>query len=120
MARIRPERLHLRIAGAAHPRPETARGAALELGRVWWTALAAAWAWVLAALRAARRVAASTGTGVRELVIALSAYGAYSLVRGLFGGTIAEGRENAADLIGTEKALGIYICLLYTSDAADD
>jgi len=59
------------------------------------------------ARRAARR-AAATGTGVRELVIALAAYGAYSLVRGLFGGSIAEGRENAADLIGAEKALGIY------------
>ena len=108
MARIRPERLHLRTAAAGHPRPDTARGALLELGRAWWASLAAAWAWVVAALRAARRVAAATGTGVRELVIALAAYGAYSLVRGLFGGSIAEGRENAADLIGAEKALGIY------------
>jgi membrane-associated phospholipid phosphatase len=30
-------------------------------------------------------------------------------VRGLFGGTIAEGRENAADLVRLEKALGISV-----------
>ncbi|HET6692003.1 MAG TPA: phosphatase PAP2 family protein [Miltoncostaeaceae bacterium] len=69
----------------------------------------AAWARVLAGLLAARRVAAGTGSGVRELVIALSAYGAYSLVRGLFGGTLAVGRDNAADLVSLEKALGLYV-----------
>ena len=54
-------------------------------------------------------MAASTGSGVRELLIALSAYGVYSLVRGLFGGGLAEGRENAASLVDLEKTLGIYI-----------
>ena len=109
MARTPHERLHLRTADAAHPRWEAARGTALEVGRGWWASLAAAWAWLLAALRAARRRAATTGTGVREMVIALSAYGVYNLVRGLFGGSIAEGRENAANLVSLEKALGIYI-----------
>jgi membrane-associated phospholipid phosphatase len=69
----------------------------------------AAWARLLAWLRAARLAAAGTGSGLRELAIALSAYGAYSLVRGLFGGTIAVGRENAADLVNLEKAVGLYI-----------
>jgi membrane-associated phospholipid phosphatase len=71
--------------------------------------LLAAWARVLAGRSAALRVAAGTGSGVRELVIALSAYGAYSLVRGLFGGTLAVGRDNAADLVSLEKALGLYV-----------
>jgi len=60
-------------------------------------------------MRAARLAAASTGSGVREMAIALGAYGVYSLVRGLFGGTIAEGRENAADIVSLEKTLGISI-----------
>jgi len=81
----------------------------VELGRAWSASLAAAWAWLVARLRAARRVAAGTGSGARELVIALSAYAAYSLVRGLFGGSLAEGRDNAADIVGAEKALGISI-----------
>ncbi|HTI32083.1 MAG TPA: phosphatase PAP2 family protein [Miltoncostaea sp.] len=109
LARTRHERLHLRDASVAHPRWETARAAALELGRGWWTSLGAAWAWIVAALRAARRTAASTGTGMREMAIALAAYGVYNLVRGLFGGSIAEGRENAAHLVSLEKALGLYI-----------
>jgi membrane-associated phospholipid phosphatase len=109
LARTRHERLNLRNAGAAHPRWEAARGTALDLGRAWWASLLVAWARMLAALRAARRVAASTGPGLRELLIALSAYGVYNLVRGFFGGTIAEGRDNAADLVSLEKALGIYV-----------
>jgi membrane-associated phospholipid phosphatase len=109
LARTRHERLHLRDAVASHPRWSAARRAAAELGGSWWSSLLVAWARVLAALGAARRVAASTTTGLRELLIALSAYGAYSLVRGLFGGTIAVGRDNAADLVSLERALGIYV-----------
>src|SRR3954451_9625204 len=82
LARIPHERLHLRHAGAAHARWAAARAAGLEVGRAWWTSLAAAWAWTVGALRAGRRTAASTGTGVREMVIALGAYGVYNLVRG--------------------------------------
>ncbi|MGE0026397.1 MAG: phosphatase PAP2 family protein [Thermoleophilia bacterium] len=109
MARTPHERLHLRPAGSAHPRWEAARGTAVELGREWWSSLGAAWAWVVARLRAARLAAASTGSGMRELAIALAAYGVYSLVRGLFGGSVAEGRENAADIVSLEKTLGISI-----------
>ena len=109
MARIRHERLHLRTAGAARPRRDAARGTGMELGRAWWSSLLAAMAWLLARLRAARRVAASTTTGFRELLIALSAYAAYSLVRGVFGGTLAEGRDNAADLVSLEKTLGLFV-----------
>lgn len=92
-----------------HRRWEAARATALEIGRAWWASLAAAWAWTVAMLRSARRAAASTGTGVREMAIALGAYGVYNLVRGLFGGSIAEGRENAADLVSLERSLGLYI-----------
>ena len=109
MARTRHERLHLRSARAAHPRSAAARGTASDLGRAWWSSLLAALAWVLATLRAARRLAATTTTGFRELLIALSAYGVYSLVRGLFGGTLVEGRDNAADLVSLERTLGLYV-----------
>lgn len=60
-------------------------------------------------LRALHRVARSLGSGRREFVIALVAYGVYSLVRGLFGGTLAEGRANATDLIDLEDRLGILV-----------
>ena len=109
MARLRNERLHLRHRGATRPRLAAAQESALEFGRSWWASLLEAWARALAALRGARAAAASTGSGAREMLIALSAYGVYSLVRGLFGGTIGEGRENAADLVDLEKSLGIFI-----------
>ena len=109
MARIRNERLHLRDRGAARPRLSAAQDTAITLGHGWWASLLTAWARVLAGLRAARSVAASTGSGLREMLIALSAYGVYSLVRGLFGGGLAEGRENAASLVDLEKTLGVYI-----------
>jgi membrane-associated phospholipid phosphatase len=37
------------------------------------------------------------------------AYGLYSLVRGVWGGTLAEGRDNARSLIHLEKSLNIFI-----------
>lgn len=55
------------------------------------------------------RVARSLGSGRRELAIALGAYGAYSLVRGVFGGSLAEGQANAASLIDVERRLGIFV-----------
>ena len=109
MARNRQERLDFRPATGGHPRSGSAWGTAHDVAAGWRGSLLTGWARVVAWLRAARTVAASTGSGFRELVIALSAYGAYSLVRGLFGGTITEGRANAADVVGVEKALGIYI-----------
>ncbi len=109
LARTPHERLHLRPADAAHPRWEAVRGAAVDLARGEWAALVGAWAWIVARLRAARLAAASTGSGLREMAIALGAYGVYSLVRGFFGGTIAEGRENAADIVSLEKTLGISV-----------
>lgn len=39
----------------------------------------------------------------------LSAYGLYNLVRGLWGGTLAEGRQNAAGVIAAERELGIDV-----------
>lgn len=61
------------------------------------------------AWRRARRAVAGVGSGWRELLIALSAYGLYSLVRGLWGGTLEEGRRNAEALIDLERSLGIYV-----------
>ena len=60
-------------------------------------------------LESVRRTARSLGSGRRELAIALTAYGLYSLVRGLFGGEMAKAQENAADLIDLEQRLGIYV-----------
>ena len=51
----------------------------------------------------------SLGSGRREFAIALCAYGVYTLVRGVFGGTLAEGRANAVGLIDLEERLGILV-----------
>ena len=55
------------------------------------------------------RAARSLGSGRREFTIAIGAYGLYSLVRGVFGGSLEEGRANAEDLIALEKQLGIFV-----------
>jgi hypothetical protein len=60
-------------------------------------------------LRALRRAAASVGSGWREAAIAAAAYGLYSLVKGVWGGTLEEGRRAAASLIDLEQQLGIYV-----------
>ncbi|HEX2502846.1 MAG TPA: phosphatase PAP2 family protein [Miltoncostaeaceae bacterium] len=62
-----------------------------------------------AAARSARRAAASVGSGWREGLIAAVAYGLYSLVKGIWGGSLEEGRRAAASLIDLEKSLGIYV-----------
>ena len=49
------------------------------------------------------------GSGWREALIALAAYGLYSLVKGLWGGSLEEGRRAAASLVDLEKSLGIYV-----------
>jgi PAP2 superfamily len=56
-----------------------------------------------------RRAANTLGSGRRELVIMLAAYGAYSLVKGLAGGSLAVGTVNADRLVYFEQRLGIYI-----------
>jgi len=61
-----------------------------------------------ALVRAARRASRSLGTGRRELAIALIAYGLYSGVKGLFGGSLAEGRANAQGIVSLERRLGIF------------
>jgi membrane-associated phospholipid phosphatase len=66
-------------------------------------------AWWAASLRAVRRRAREVGSGAREAAIMLGAYALYNVVRGVWGGTLAEGRENAADVISAERALGIYV-----------
>jgi membrane-associated phospholipid phosphatase len=82
------------------------------IARVWWAWIATARgdaAGIAAAGRRARRAAASVGSGWREALIALAAYGLYSLVKGVWGGSLEEGRRAAASLIDFEKSLGIYV-----------
>ena len=47
--------------------------------------------------------------GVREATIMAGAYGLYTLVKGLFGGSLEEGRSNAQWVIHSERTLGIYV-----------
>ncbi|MDX6645306.1 MAG: hypothetical protein QOK40_1033 [Miltoncostaeaceae bacterium] len=63
------------------------------------------WAWALRA----RVAAASASTWRREIGLMLGAYGAYVLIRGIWGGSLAVGRENAAEIVGIERSLGIDI-----------
>jgi membrane-associated phospholipid phosphatase len=53
--------------------------------------------------------ARSVGSGWREGLILAVAYGLYSLVKGVWGGSLEEGRRAAASLIDLEKSLGIYV-----------
>ncbi len=80
--------------------------------RAWWAWIASAradGARLAAVGHRARRAAASVGSGRREALIALAAYGVYSLVKGLWGGSLEEGRRAAASLVDLEKSLGIYV-----------
>jgi len=82
------------------------------IARIWWAWVASAGAdgrRLAAAGRHARRAAASVGSGWREALIMAGAYGLYSLVKGLWGGSLEEGRRAAASLIDLEKSLGIYV-----------
>jgi membrane-associated phospholipid phosphatase len=54
-------------------------------------------------------MARSVGDGRREATIMALAYGVYLVVRGLWGGTMEEGRTNALALIELERDLGIWI-----------
>ncbi|HSJ73500.1 MAG TPA: phosphatase PAP2 family protein [Miltoncostaeaceae bacterium] len=80
--------------------------------RVWWAWVASAraeGARLATAVRGVRRLAASVGSGWREALIMLAAYGVYSLVKGVWGGSLEEGRRAAASLIDLERSLGIYV-----------
>jgi hypothetical protein len=56
-----------------------------------------------------RRAANTLGSGRRELVVMLLAYGAYTLVKGVAGGSLAVGTLNAERIVDLERRLGIYI-----------
>jgi hypothetical protein len=56
-----------------------------------------------------RRAANFLGSGRRELLILLGAYGAYSLVKGLAGGSLELGIANAGRIADLERQLGVYI-----------
>lgn len=86
--------------------------AASRVERFWWAWIATAradLALVAVAGRRARRAAASVGPGWREALILIGAYGVYSLVKGLWGGSLEEGRRAAAGLIDLERSLGLYV-----------
>jgi membrane-associated phospholipid phosphatase len=69
--------------------------AARELLAAWWAS--------------ARRAATSVGSGAREALTMLAAYAAYTLVRGMWGGTLEEGRESAAGIVAAERSMGIDV-----------
>lgn len=81
----------------------------LAVLRAWWAHARIDLGRCAAGLRAARRVAASVGTGWHEAAIMAAAYGLYSLVKGVWGGSLEEGRRAAASLIDLERELGIYV-----------
>jgi membrane-associated phospholipid phosphatase len=82
---------------------------AAEIGRVWSASAREAARRTVAGGAWLRGRLASVGGGLRELIIMGLAYGLYSLVRGVWGGTLAEGRDNARSLVHLEKSLNIFI-----------
>ena len=60
------------------------------------------------ACRAVRAEAQHVGSGKREFAVAMSAYGLYSAIRGVWGGSLAEGRVNADRVADLERRLGIF------------
>lgn len=78
----------------------------LGVARLWTEGM---WPHVRAAAHRTRMALISVGSGRRELAIGLSAYGLYTLVRGVWGGTLEEGRRNAAALVDLEERLGIHV-----------
>jgi hypothetical protein len=101
-------RLRRHLAHAVHP---ASLGPALRRARSAWDARAAVAARELVAAwwASARRAATSVGSGLREALLMLMAYALYTLVRGMWGGTLEQGREAAAGLVSAERALGIDI-----------
>ena len=99
---------------AARRADAVARAAALRgvVARLWWAWVASARVDLArgAALGSrARHAAASVGSGCREGMIMAGAYGLYSLIKGLWGGSLEEGRRAAASLIDLERTLNIYV-----------
>jgi hypothetical protein len=90
------------------------RRAALRavVARLWWAWVASAHVDLARAAALggrARHAAASVGSGWREGLIMAGAYGLYSLIKGLWGGSLEEGRRAAASLIDLERTLNIYV-----------
>jgi membrane-associated phospholipid phosphatase len=85
------------------------RGWARTLGVAWLASAMAAWRRLVNLAVAARRRAATVGSGWQEAAIALGAYGVYNLVKGFWGGSLEQGRRNAASLIDLERTLGIHV-----------
>ncbi|MGD9695005.1 MAG: phosphatase PAP2 family protein [Thermoleophilia bacterium] len=79
------------------------------LVQAWIESARRGWAHTARFLRAARRVLVSVGSGRREALIMALAYGLYSLVKGVWGGTLAQGQAAAERLIDLERGLGINI-----------
>jgi membrane-associated phospholipid phosphatase len=77
--------------------------------RAWGAHLRGDLARCAAVLRRVRHATASVGSGWHEAAIMAAAYGIYSLVKGLWGGSLEEGRRAAASLIDLERELGIYV-----------
>jgi membrane-associated phospholipid phosphatase len=101
-------RLRRHLAHAAHP---AALAPALRRARLAWDARAAVAARELIAAwwASGRRAATSVGSGAREMLVMLMAYALYTLVRGMWGGTLEEGRESAAGIVAAERSLGIDV-----------
>ena len=78
---------------------------ALRLSR----AGAAACSQIVEWARAIRLAAAHVGSGRRELAIALSAYGLYAVVKGLWGGSLQQGVANAEGVVDLERRLGMFV-----------
>jgi membrane-associated phospholipid phosphatase len=108
MSKPRIQRLSLAQALDAERARDLGREAA-ELGRTWAASARVAMRRTAAAGARLRERLASVGPGPRELVIMGAAYGLYSVVRGVWGGTLAEGRENARSLIDLEKSLHVFV-----------
>jgi membrane-associated phospholipid phosphatase len=108
MPQFRDERRHLSTlrSGAAGTR---LRGSARALAAAWLASAMIAWRHVARFADAARRRATTVGTGWQEAGVALGAYGVYNLVKGFWGGSLEEGRRNAASLIDLERTLNIHV-----------
>ena len=78
--RRRPHALRARATG------DRLRGSARTLGETWPASLSIVWRHVVRWAVAARRRAATVGSGWQEAAIALGAYGVYNLVKGFWGG----------------------------------
>jgi membrane-associated phospholipid phosphatase len=107
MPHLRDERRHL-PAQRARAAGDRLRDSGRTLGAAWPASAMAAWRHIVGWAVAFRRRAATVGTGWQEAAIALGAYGVYNLVKGFWGGSLEEGRRNAASLVDLEKTLGIH------------